>query len=202
MEKKTDGKEECNIFKSMARIEQRTIGVIGVAPGMGVTHLVIALADYSVSCRRRKTAVVELSGNHAIEKLTGTREPFEWNRIMFYPDFPKSRVAELRNGDYEVVIFDMGSCYYSVRTEFLYCDRKLVLGSLAPWRKADYYNFVQDEMEEDRYARGVVFLERNGIKKEKKEFLRQLGQPVYSIPFLQELRLEKDQQNMFDGIVP
>lgn len=187
----------------MAQLEQRTIGVLGIASGMGVTHLVIALADYSVSCRRRKTAVVELSGNHTLEKLTGTSEPFEWNRIMFYPNFPKHRAAELRSRDYEVVIFDMGSCYYRVRTEFLYCDRKLVLGSLAPWRKMDYYSFVQEEMEEDRYARGVVFLEKNGIKKEKKEFLRRLGQPVYSVPILHEARLtEEGQRSMFNDIVP
>lgn len=172
-------------------------------PGMGVTHLVIALADYSVSYRRRKTAVVELSGNHTFEKLTGTSEPFEWKKITVYPNFPKGRVAELRSGDYEVVIFDMGSCYYRIRTELLYCDKKLVLGSLAPWRKADYYEFVREEMEEDRHARGVVFFEKNGIKKEKKEFLRLLGQPVYSIPFLPEARLaEKSQRDMFRGMVP
>lgn len=167
--------------------------------GMGVTHLVMSLANYSVSHRRRKTAVVELSGNHAIENLTGEGESFEWNRISFYPNLTRNRIADIINEDYEVVIFDMGSSYYRIRPELLRCGQKLVLGSLAPWRKMEYIRFVLEEMAEDRYARNMMFLTQNGIKKDKKEFEKQVGRPVYPLPYLPEpLLADKSQYEFFD----
>lgn len=83
-------------------MEQRTIGIAGAMAGMGVTHLVISLANYSVSHRRRRTAVVELSGNHAIEILKGEGGPFEWNRINCYPNLTRNGIADVINEDYEV----------------------------------------------------------------------------------------------------
>lgn len=166
---------------------------------MGVTHLVMSLANYSVSHRRRRTAVVELSGNHAIENLTGEGGSFKWNRIDCYPNQTRNGIADVINEDYEVIIFDMGSSYYRIRTELLRCDQKLVLGSLAPWRKMEYIRFALEEMEEDRYARNMIFLTQNGIKKDKKDFKKQVGQPVYPIPYLPELLLaDKSQYEFFD----
>ncbi len=175
---------------------------MGVTPGIGVTHLGISLANYSVSQERRKTAVVELSGNHAFEKLTGTSEPFEWNRIIMYPNRRKHQVADIINGDYEVVIFDMGCSYYKNRDELLRCDRKLILGTLAPWRKEEYIRFVREEMDEDRYARCMMFLTYNGNKKDKREFFKLTGQTVETIPYFPEpLSVEKNRYEFFRGIL-
>jgi len=166
---------------------------------MGVTHLGISLANYSVSHRRRRTAVVELSGNHAIEILKGEGGPFEWNRINCYPNLTRNGIADVINEDYEVIIFDMGSSYYRIRAELLRCDQKLVLGSLTPWRKMEYIRFVLEEMEEDRYARNMIFLTQNGIRKDKKDFKKQVGQPVYPVPYLPEpLLADKSQYEFFD----
>lgn len=154
---------------------------------MGVTHLVMTLANYSVSHRRRKTAIVEFSGNHDLEKMTGTSEPFEWNRIICYPNLASSRIADVINGDFEVIIFDMGSSYYRIRNELLRCDRKMILGSLVPWRKPDYVRFVMEEMGEDRFARNVTYLTINGSKKDKKDFYKITGQMVTPAPYFPEL---------------
>ncbi len=140
-----------------------------------------------------------MSGNHAIEKLAGESRPFEWNHISFYPNLTGSHIADVINGNYEVVIFDMGSSYYRIRTELLRCDRKLVLGSLAPWRKMEYIRFILEEMEEDRDARNMMFLALNGMKKDKKEFKKQVGQPLYPLPYLPEpLLADKSQYEFFD----
>lgn len=181
----------------MAKVEQKTIGIAGAASGAGVTHLVMALANYSVSHKRRKTAVVELSGNHSFEKMTGVCEPFEWNRIICYPNLAKARIADIISGDYEVVIFDMGSSYYRIRAELLRCNRKLVLGSLAPWRKQEYVNFVVETMGEDRFTRDTTFYTQSGNKKDKKEFNQLVGRPVYPIPYLPEPLQAKMSQSDF-----
>lgn len=183
-------------------MEQRTIGVAGAAAGMGVTHLVMALANYSVSHRRRKTAVVELSGNHTIEEMAGTSDPFDWNRISCYPNFTRNGIADVINRDYEVVIFDMGSSYYRIRTELLRCNRKLILGSLAPWRKMEYIRFAMEVMGDDRSVRNMAFLTQNGMKKDKKDFKKIVGQPVYPVPYLPEpLLTEKSQYEFFDRFI-
>lgn len=167
--------------------------------GMGVTHLVMSFANYSVSHRRRRTAVVELSGNHTIERLNGDGGVFEWNHISCYPNLTRSCIADVINEDYEVVIFDMGSSYYRIRTELLRCNQKLILGSLAPWRKMEYIRFALEEMEEDRYARNIIFLAQNGMKRDKKDFKKQVGQPVYPLPYLPEPMLaDKSQYEFFD----
>ncbi len=170
----------------MAGITQKSIGIAGIASGMGVTHLAVTLANYSAAHRKRKTAVIELSGNHAIEKMTGTSEPGEWNRVFYYPNVKQYHIAEILNGDYEVVVFDMGNAYYRIRTEFLRCDEKLIVGSLAPWRKMEYEDFVLEEMGEDRWVRGMVFLTQYGMKRDKKDFIKAAGVPIYTLPFVRE----------------
>lgn len=186
----------------MAEAGQRTIGVAGASCGMGVTHLVIALANYSVSHKRRKTAVVELSGNHDFEKMTGSDKPFEWNHIICYPNAARDEIADIISGNYEVIIFDMGGRYYRIRTELLRCDRKLILGSLVPWRKREFIDFVTSEMGEDRFVRNVAFYTQNGNKKDKLEFRRISGRPVYPIPCLPEpLSAERSRYEFFDGLL-
>ncbi len=150
---------------------------------MGATHLVITLANYSATEKRRKTAVIELSGNHAIEELIMQTEPFELAGVTYYPNWRMRNVPQILNLGYEVIIFDMGSVYYQIRMEFLRCRQKLVVGSLAPWRKQEYYRFIRDEMGDDVAAATIVFLANNGmIKKDKKDFKNTIGAPVYAIP--------------------
>ncbi len=170
----------------MAEAKPKSIGITGAASGVGVTHLAVTLANYSAAHKKRKTAVIELSGNHAFEKMTGTSEPGEWNRVAYYPNVKQYHIAEILSGDYEVVIFDMGNAYYRVRTELLRCDEKLIVGSLAPWRKAEYENFVLEEMGEDRWVRGMIFLAQYGMKRDKKDFVKTAGVPVYNLPFIRE----------------
>lgn len=170
--------------------------------GIGVTHLVMILATYSVSHRRRRTAVVELSGNHTIEKLAKTGGPFDWNGISCYPNFMKNGIADVINRDYEIVIFDMGSNYYRTRTELLRCNQKVILGSLSPWRKTEYIRFVTEVMGEDRNVRNMIFLTQNGMKKDKKDFKKTTGQTVYPIPYLPEpMLVDKSQCEFFDRFI-
>ena len=63
----------------------------------------------------------------------------------------------------------------------------------------EYIRFILEEMEEDRDARNMMFLALNGMKKDKKEFKKQVGQPLYPLPYLPEpLLADKSQYEFFD----
>lgn len=167
--------------------ETKIIGVAGAMTGIGVTHFAITLANYSAAQKRRKTALIELSGNHAIEEIAGSQTPFEKNGVSYYPNLSMKEIPLVLNKGYEVVIFDMGSTFYRIRMEFLRCREKIIIGSLSPWRKQEYYRFILDEMGGDMQDSAVVFLANNGMKKDKKdkkEFYKMIGEPVYLIPYL------------------
>lgn len=165
------------------------IGITGAAPGMGVTHLTLMLAGYSAAIQRRKTAVVELGGDHVLSGIRDTT-----GRLACYCDYPENRMSEVLKKDYEVIVFDCGSTYYRIRRELLYCDKKLVVGSLVPWRRQEYMDFILEEMGEDIQAQNMILLTANGIKSDKKEFVKTVKMPVYDIPYVPDpFHIGKDQ---------
>lgn len=182
----------------MEKSERVIIGIVGVAAGAGVTHLAIALANYSATVKKRKTAVIELSGNHAIEQLGETKQAFLMQQVSYYPNLSHHQIPEVLGEDYEVVILDLGCTYHRIRMELLRCNEKLIVGSSAPWRSEEYTRFVLDEMGDDGKAKATVYLTNNGMKKDKNKIKRQIRQPVYDIPFLPDpFSIEKSQYDFF-----
>lgn len=174
------------------------IGIAGVTAGAGVTHLTIALANYSATVKKRKTAVIELSGNHAIEELGDTGNVFRMQHVTYYPNCLQQQVPEVLKEDYEVILLDLGCTYHRIRMELLRCNEKLIVGSSAPWRSREYARFVLDEMGEDGKAKATVYLTNLGMKRDKNEIKRQISQPVYDIPFLPDpFSIEKSQYAFF-----
>lgn len=47
------------------------------------------------------------------------------------------------NQDFNFFVFDFGSEYKLQKEEFLRCTYKIVIGSLIPWKKQIYYNFIE-----------------------------------------------------------
>lgn len=183
----------------MEKSERILIGIAGVTAGAGVTHLTFAFASYGASVGKRKTAVVELSQNHAFEELGGSDEVFERKGVTYYPNWLHQRLPEVLKEDYEVIILDLGSVYYRIRAELSRCNEKLILGSSAPWRSREYCNFVLEEMGEERAAKATVYLTNPGIEKDKKEIKRKICRPVYQIPFLPNpFCIEKSQYGFFE----
>ena len=182
----------------MEKSERIIIGIAGVAAGAGVTHLTIALANYSATVKKRKTAVIELSGNHAMEELGETGNAFVMQQVTYYPNLLHHQIPEVLKEDYEVLILDLGCTYHRIRMELLRCNEKLIVGSSAPWRSREYIRFVLDEMGEDGMTKATVYLTNNGMRKDKNEIKRQIRQPVYDIPFLPDpFSIGKSQYDFF-----
>ena len=96
------------------------LGIASVTPGLGSTHLCIALANYLASKKGLKTACVELNQSCSFEQLKTNCNPailpkidsehqsFRIYDVDYYPNISKSDIPTLSNLGYDVLILDFG----------------------------------------------------------------------------------------------
>lgn len=188
----------------MEKNQKTIIGIIGCGPGVGVTHLCIALAEYSASHQKNKTAVIELSGNHAIADMgpENEKKKFTLHRVTYYPDSNIEQMPEIISQDYHIFILDFGCEYYRVRPELLRCDKKIVVGSLSPWKRKEYEYYISEVIAEEKYRMWNVLLVTHGTKKDKKEFQKQFHISVVTIPHIENpFEIEKNNFIFLQGLL-
>lgn len=209
-------KEESDIFgfdwkgtKSHA-----TIGILGCTPGCGVTHLAIALGSYCSSKSKKSTAFLELHPRDEISRLLpGTkavdpeesstvRPHFKLQGIDYYPQVKSDEIPALLNLKYDYLILDMGSLGEADLSEFLRCDRKLVLGSLAPWKTESYHAFFDKFSSTYNLGEGFTYLMQTGNEKNAREFSKIHHVSMRGVPFIQNpFRIEKQLFLFLEGLL-
>ena len=73
----------------------------------------------------------------------GNRTVFDIHGVDYYPDITPDELPELYNQGYHILLLDFGSFNECCINEFLRCDRKLVIGSLAPWNIRQYRELLE-----------------------------------------------------------
>ena len=68
--------------------------------------------------------------------------------------------------------------------EYLRCDRKLVIGSLAPWKKNCYESLFSKYPTSLKNGDGFVYLVQTGNRHDMKDFAKKNGISMERIPFL------------------
>lgn len=135
-------------FRQKNAKEHLIIGIAGTAAGLGVTHLCIALANYTASKQRKKTACLELAATKSFEQLglchlvhkevkDAAHHYFKIHDVDYYPNIQKEDLPLLTNSGYEILILDFGTLNNTCLDELFRCDRKFLLCSSAPWRKSE-----------------------------------------------------------------
>ncbi|MBO5069990.1 MAG: hypothetical protein J6C37_06465 [Roseburia sp.] len=200
------GKEGTNIFgfDRKGTRSHTTIGILGCTPGCGVTHLAIALGSYCSSKSRKSTAFLEFHTRNEIsgllpenrlaefEENSSQRPHFKLQGMDYYPCVKSNEIPALMNRRYDYLILDMGSLGEADLSEFLRCDRKLVLGSLAPWKAESYQTFFHSFQSISNLGEGFTFLTQTGNTKDVREFSKTNHISVRSVPFIQNpFRIEK-----------
>lgn len=107
--------------------------------------------------------------------------------IDFYPRTGESKIPALLNRGYHYLIFDMGSFTETAFPELLRCDRKLVLGSLAPWKAGSYQDFFAYNYDTSNLMEGFYYLMQTGNAKELLQFSKTYHIPrrnIVPIPFI------------------
>ncbi|MCI8390701.1 MAG: hypothetical protein HFI35_08490 [Roseburia sp.] len=190
-----------------------TIGIAGCDSGVGVTHLALALGSYCCSKQRKKVAYIELHARNEISRLL--REEtldsmlrqqaakassfsqdtfcFRLDGVDYYPHASGNTVPILLNRGYDCLILDTGRPEESVLTEFLRCDRKLVIGSLAVWKAWKYEAFLHKLRTFADLGEGFSYLVQAGNEKSISDFSKSHPLSMRQVPFIKNpFRIEKD----------
>lgn len=160
---------------------------MGYEHGMGVTHLSIALACYTSRWLHARTAVVEYGERDTLVRLSdlGVAEGFRRGGVDYFPAATLRDIGFIYNMDYEYIILDLGCDSRSAREELMRCSRKLIAGSLCPWRKRAYYDYIQRLTESTGNSDIFTFLALFEDKIEIKRCRRACKVRVKSVPFME-----------------
>lgn len=190
-----------------------TIGIAGCDSGVGVTHLALALGSYCCSKQRRKVAYIELHTKNEISRLLSEEQLccllrrqtagaasfaadlpcFCLDGVDYYPQASGNTVPILLNRGYDCLILDSGRLEEAGLPEFLRCDRKLVIGSLAVWKAWKYEAFLQKLRAFTDLGEGFSYLVQAGNKKSISDFSRSHQISMCQVPFINNpFRIEKD----------
>jgi hypothetical protein len=112
----------------------------------------------------------------------------------YYPAATKSDIPILMNGDYSYYIMDLGNMDTADWDEFLRCDRKIIIGSLAPWKIHCYETLICNHASLLKKKGDFTYLVQTGNLNMARQFARENGVSVRAIPFISNpFQIEKEQ---------
>jgi hypothetical protein len=182
--------------KKLSRLEEQKgkliIGIIGTHKGAGVTHLSILLSNYFGEWEGRKTALLECGHQKEMQYLQYSfygrnkeeeeKETFQVHRVTFYKNVKEQAVAEIVGEDYDCVILDLGTDFVKSKSEFLRCDKKIIVSSFSTWKKSELERFINNTSQyknSNQWMYAIPFGQAKDIKQEGKEFHREM----YRVPY-------------------
>ena len=111
----------------------------------------------------------------------------------YYPAVTANEIPLLLNQGYDYLILDAGALDEGLFPEFLRCDRKFVLGSLAPWKSWEYESFFQKFTDNIHLGEGFDYLVQTGSTKESVSFSKTHRIKMQTVPFIKNpFRIEKE----------
>lgn len=193
-----------------------TIGITSVTPGLGATHLCIAMANYLASKRGLKTACLELTQSNSFEQLKINCKPALFSRmdsahqyfriydVDYYPNISKSDIPSLSNLGYDVLILDFGFPDDTYLDEFYRCNKKLLISSAACWKRHELSLFFEAHPQIKKLESLSFMIPFATIS----DMLR-IGKiydlpyhKLYAIPFLKNpFHIEKEQFSFFEKLI-
>lgn len=129
--------------------------------------------------------MIELSGQHELQLMI-KREGDEKQELLgvhYFTDIYVGKMPEIMNSGYEAFVLDLGVDYDTVREEFLRCDRKIVVGSISPWKISAYEHFLKDVIALENYG-SWEFLVLFANLLDKKSIQKRYGVHMLSVPWI------------------
>lgn len=169
-----------------------------------MTHLSIALANYLVSTLGFKTALLETGERNVLRQLSsmGVEESFRLNNVSYFPQVKTSSLGQIMTRDFTYIILDLGCDFVKAREELFRCDGKIIIGSLSPWRKNVYYDYIERIGNMLENMETCTFLALFGDKVENKRCRRICRVPMKSIPFIADpFKTEKEHISFLNSLI-
>ena len=135
------------IFKHTSRhaddsFNGKRIGVIGLGPRSGTTHIAISICNYLSEYRHRRVSLLEQNSHGDILKLTNnlglnnSEIINTFHRVTYIPSFCDSfPLFDLKT---DCMVFDLGYNLAKSFSTLKLCDIKIAVGTDAPWRREEY----------------------------------------------------------------
>ncbi len=168
------------------------IGIIGTHRGAGVTHFGILLGNYLSGWLGQKTAILECSSRNDLQFLqqyfydssedSYCRDSFSMHRITFYKNRNLQSIPEIMGERHDCVILDFGTDMVKNKSEFLRCDIKIVVSSLAVWKKHELERFINNHIyikNCEQWIYVIPFMPNKVLK----EAAKKLQRKIYGIPY-------------------
>lgn len=130
------------------------VGVCSTHSGAGATHFSMLLATYFSEWLGLKTVYIDFKDGDGLDQLKEyflrNKEKYIYNgnftvgRITFYNKEHLYKLSEIIGGNYNCIILDMGDQFMENKNEFLRCDIKIILSSLAIWQQNKLNLFLEN----------------------------------------------------------
>ena len=203
-------------FHSKNQRKLFSIGIASVTPGLGATHLCIALANYLASKKGLKTACLEMTQSGSFEQLKLNCKPALLSRkdsahqsfriydVDYYPNVSKTDIPSLSNMGYDALILDFGFPHDRYMDEFYRCTKKRLSSSAACWLRHELSTFFE-AYPQIKKLESLSFMIPFGTISDMLKIGKINGLPfhqLHSIPFLlNPFHIGKEYFSFFDELI-
>lgn len=176
----------------------------------------LSLANYCRSKYGFKTACLELHTSAAFSQLAAqdslpikkeaspALNHFTIYDVDYYPLVSHQKIPELMNTGYQYLILDFGVITEAAFSEFIRCSRKLVVGSLSPWKQVSTYGFFHT-YDLKNISGSFLFLLSYSNNADIVKLSKKTGTPkkyIQKIPFLEEpFHITKEQFSFLEKLL-
>lgn len=168
------------------------IGILGTHKGCGVTHLGIMMANYLSNYMGYRTAFLECYPQNDIQHLQNyvyrddfvakEQEEFKIRHVSYHRSVQEHTLPEVFGDAYDGVVLDLGSDFVRNKNEFLRCDKRIVVSSLAAWKHHELERFIKNSnyiKSSSQWLYMIPFGQKRDIKEASKDFHKE----IYGIPY-------------------
>ncbi|MBR6474873.1 MAG: hypothetical protein IKS98_05425 [Lachnospiraceae bacterium] len=128
--------------KTKALFSGKRIGIFGLGPRCGVTHISVAVSNFLSDEAKLKVRLYEQSGHGDISRLirylggSEIDKEFTFHRVTYVPFVKDSEL--LSDPDCDCMVFDLGRDFKYAKNTLKLCDIKIAVADDAPWLNAEY----------------------------------------------------------------
>ncbi len=164
----------------------RRIGLIGLGPRNGTTHIALSTANYLSDCYKKKVCLIEQNTHNDFNlfreylNIKGDSSDFTYHRVSYYPGGNSGESLSRLSSSYDCTVFDLGSSFQPAMATLELCDIRIAVGTGAPWRD-DEYTYLEELIRGmDDLSSWILFINLGSEKQVK--YYRNIGIPTYSFP--------------------
>lgn len=135
------------------------------------------------------------------ENVAGKKEEnvFKALGVTYFGRGDADTLAGCMNGPYDDIIIDFGEAAPAPRAEWLRCQVRMMVVSFSEWQLEDASGMMEQN---GRSCRSWIYLAAFGSEWTRREVERQLGVPVFRIPFSADaFRIDRSLMRWFEGLL-